>query len=101
MPADTYNGEIKCRHCGGNMNYDKCRIENDAKSRGERCDCTGAKSKSQDKIVYLDGVAMVLGPHRKGQLGCVHNKDFGKTDESWAEFTMLERPVNGDADCPF
>jgi hypothetical protein len=86
----TYNGEIKCVHCGGNMHLDKARINNDIKSRGERCDCHGSKTKKDPKMVYPGDVAYIQGPHRKGQRGCSFNRDYG----------ISERPVEDNL-CPF
>lgn len=55
----------------------KCRRAGTGKDHPPRCDCHGAKSKRDEKIVYNDGVRIIRGPHRKGQAGCIHHPEFG------------------------
>lgn len=59
------------------MNLDTARVNNDSKSRGVRCDCNGGKTRRMDKIITIHGVTTVLGPHRRGQVGCQFNKHYG------------------------
>lgn len=108
LPAGTLDGAEKCPKCGQwSMTLDRyrltCRREGTGKDHPPRCDCHGAKGAKEDKIQYRRGVRIVLGPHRKGQAGCIHHPDFGKTDQELYEEDLAAQDDGyrvGD-DCPF
>lgn len=81
----TLNGAEKCQHCGHwSMALDryriKCREDPKGKDHPPRCDCNGAKSRKDAKFISHDGVTIIRGPHRRGQYGCQHHPDWGKSD---------------------
>ncbi len=103
LPAGTGNDVEPCKHapvCKGWYRLDKCRLYEDEKSRGKRCDCHGQKTRRMPKFIddgHNGGETKVLGPHRKGQFGCKYYVDkeidipFGETAET----------ISRSADCPF
>lgn len=96
MKREQVPDDVKCSGCGSSAYWakDAYRIEgrkNPNKDHPERCDCHGGKAKKEDKIVERDGVSIVLGPHRKGQKGCMHNPEYGKPDpDQQAYYDQLE-----------
>ncbi len=77
--TQDYTESCPALGCKGIMKLDRARVERPELSCGKPCDCNGSKGKREDKIVYRDEVAIVLGPHRKGQKGCMYNLNYGKS----------------------
>lgn len=76
------------------------------KDKGEMCDCQGAKAQKAPKFADREGVTVVQGIHRKGQFGCIHHLDYGKTDQDLFEEDMGLQDdgyttTTTGGDCPF
>ena len=84
LPVGTQDGVETCSKCKrGTYTLERYRLRSrisGGKDHPERCDCNGSKSRTDEKYFCHDGVTIIRGPHRKGQRGCQHHKDYGKTD---------------------